>query len=102
MHVVATRVDAPSMLPLVASTALDISALWMRMAATVKSPSRSAYPLLFGVIYALSDAVLAAVIAAFTPLASLIIPALVCRALLNACRLAAASRTILLLDARRK
>ena len=87
------------MLRFVAASALDIGALWMRMAATVHRPSRSAYPTLFGIVYAFSDICIAAHVANRYPKLNVyLFKVLTLRALLNCTRLFGASRTILQVD----
>lgn len=104
LHTVAARIAPDWMLILIASSALDIGALWMRMAATVHEPSRGAFPFLFECTYAVADFALASVLGHWIMgepeyLAS----SVGVRAVLNVCRLAGASHTILRVDhAKRK
>lgn len=87
------------MLLLLGASALDICALWMRMAATVHRPSISAFPLLFMLVYGFADLCIAAhLVHPDSRLAKYLMPALAVKAAVNATRLTAASRTILQVD----
>lgn len=87
------------MLHLLGASALDICALWMRMAATVHRPSISRFPLPFMLVYGFSDLCIAAhLLHPQAKFAKYLMHALVIRAAVNAIRLVTASRTILQVD----
>lgn len=102
LHVVATRVRPEHMLGLIASAALDVCALWFRMASRPDTPRPAAMPLLEFQVYAGADVMVAMVVAMGE---GWVVPAKVAlgvRGLFNVKRLAEASSVILARDKLRR